>query len=126
LTSLRDCSTNSLSNLLRKFYDDGRTRFYLSEFAEESNCPTKEIEDFFVPLLGVGKIEGKVELRCPNCGKDAGIFNRISDMPQHVVCESCGHKFSRELEYVEIVLEMKKPFFRDQDNQPKTICEGSN
>ncbi len=114
----KDCSKNSLSNLLKKFYSEGKSRFYLSEFAEEAKCPAKEVEDFFIPLLGIGKIEGKVELRCPNCGRDFGLFNKISEVPKNVICDFCGHEFTVELEYVDIVLEVKKPFFRDQENIP--------
>jgi DNA-directed RNA polymerase subunit RPC12/RpoP len=110
----KDCSKSSLNNLLEQFISKGRTRFYLSEFAEESDCPIKEVEDYFIPLMGAGEIEGKLELRCPNCGKDFGLFRRTSDIPKSITCEFCGHKFTSSMEYTEIVLELKKPFFRDQ------------
>jgi predicted nucleic acid-binding Zn ribbon protein len=111
--------TNSLDRILRKFSREGKTRFYLSEFVEESNCPTNEVEDYLIPLLGAGNIEGKLELRCPNCGKDIGLFNRFSEIPESIACESCGQKFAKAMEFVEIVLEIKKPFFRDQES---TVC----
>jgi DNA-directed RNA polymerase subunit RPC12/RpoP len=104
-----------LNSLLKQFISEGRTRFYLSEFAEESNCPIKEVEDYFIPLLGNGKIEGRLELRCPNCGKDFGLFSKISEIPKTVNCEFCGYRFASAVEFTEIVLELKKPFFRDHE-----------
>lgn len=114
----KDCSKSSLNSLLKQFISKGRTRFYLSEFAEESNCPIKEVEEYFIPLLGAGEIEGRLELRCPDCGRDFGLFSRISEIPQNVTCEFCGHSFPNAMEYTEIVLELKKPFFRDQEIIP--------
>jgi predicted nucleic acid-binding Zn ribbon protein len=106
---------SSLSKLLKRFISEGKTRFYLSEFVEESNVPLSEVENYFVPLLGTNKIEGKLEVRCPNCGKDLGIFNRLPEIPESIVCEFCGYEFSKAMEYVEIVLEVKKGFFRVQE-----------
>jgi DNA-directed RNA polymerase subunit RPC12/RpoP len=116
LSCQKDCSNSSLSKLLRQFYNKGKIRFYLSEFAEESGRSMKEVEDYFIALLSTGKIEGKLELRCPNCGKDFGLFNRISEIPESITCEFCGHKFAKAMEYIEVILEIKKPFFRDQEN----------
>ena len=112
----KDCLRSTLNKLLRKFCREGKTRFYLSEFAEESNRPINEVEDYFIPLLGAGNIEGKLEVRCPNCGKDIGLFNRLSEIPENITCEFCGHNFSKAMEYIEMVLEIKERFFRDQES----------
>lgn len=68
------------------------------------------------------KIEGKLEVRCPNCGKDLGIFDRLPQIPEKNVCEVCGQEFPKAMEYVEIVLEVKKGFFRAQ----KESCPDSD
>lgn len=109
-----ECLTSSLNKILKRFCSEGKTRFYLSEFVNEAKISIKEAEDFFIPLLGVGKIEGKLEVRCPNCGKDLGIFNRVYQIPERIVCEFCGEEFTRELEYIEIILEVKEGFFRSE------------
>jgi DNA-directed RNA polymerase subunit RPC12/RpoP len=114
-----------LSKLLGKFYSEGKTRFYLSEIVEESSCSINEVEDFLIPLLGAGKIEGKLELRCPNCGKDFGLFNRYAEISDKITCEFCGYKFTKAMEFIEVVLEIKKPFFRGQENQSNNDKEKS-
>jgi DNA-directed RNA polymerase subunit RPC12/RpoP len=85
-----------------------------------------QVEDYFIPLLGTNRIEGKLEVRCPNCGKDLGVFNRLPEIPENIVCEFCGHGFSRAMEYIEIVLEVKKEFFRTQkESYPHSDRESS-
>jgi DNA-directed RNA polymerase subunit RPC12/RpoP len=123
LSFQKDCSKNILSDLLKQYYHEGKTRFYVSEFAEESKCSIEEIEDFFIPLMGVGKIEGKIELICPNCGKDLGLFGKISEIPQNVSCGYCGHEFTKSEEYFEVVLEIKTPFFRPEEGL--TSCQNT-
>lgn len=109
-----ECSNNFLNKTLKRFYSEGKTRFYLSEFVDEAKVSVREAEDFFIPLMGVGKIEGKLEVRCPNCGKDLGVFDKLPEIPEKIVCEYCGQQFSKALEYIEIVLEVQKGFFRAQ------------
>jgi hypothetical protein len=115
LSYQKDCLKNTLSELLGQYFLKGKTRFSVSEFADESKCSIEEIEDFFIPLMGVGKIEGKIELVCPNCGKDLGLFSKLFEIPQNITCSFCGYEFTKAEEYLEIVLEIKKPFFRDEE-----------
>lgn len=107
-------SKSFLSETLNRFFRSGKTRFYLSELVEEAKVSMQEAEDFIIPLLRKNKLEGRLELRCPNCGKDLGIYNKISDIPEEIFCEICGHQFDKSLEYIEIILEIKKAFFRHQ------------
>jgi len=110
--------TNSLKNTLNKtlnrFCVEGIKRFYLSEFIDEAKVSMQEAEDFFLPLLKKGKFEGKLEVRCPSCGKDVEIYDRISQIPEEIECEICGFEFYKSMEYIEIILEVKNKFFRDQ------------
>jgi predicted RNA-binding Zn-ribbon protein involved in translation (DUF1610 family) len=105
---------NSLSELLTKFCSEGKTRFYFSEFVEEGQVTVEEAEKFLMPLMGNGRIEGSLELRCPNCGKDIGIFKRIPEVPEENSCPICGYEFCRSTDYLEIVLEVKSEFFRSK------------
>jgi predicted nucleic acid-binding Zn ribbon protein len=104
-----------LNKILKKFLEQGKKSFYLSEFVTEANVTVREAEDFFLPLLKRGKLEGKLELRCPCCGKDVEMYDRMSQIPEEIECEICGCKFSKTAEYVEIILEVKGKFFRDQE-----------
>jgi len=74
----------------------------------------REAEDFFLPLLKKGELEGKLEVRCPNCGKDVEIYDRVSQVPEEIECEICGSQFSKSMDYIEIILEVTGKFFRDQ------------
>lgn len=105
---------NSLSKTLTKYGSEGKSPFYLSEFVQDTKVSIREAEDFFIPLLRSGDIVGKLEIRCPNCEKDIGTFKNLSKIPEEITCEICGYEFSRSLEYVEIVLEVKGKFFRAQ------------
>jgi len=104
----------TLNETLKKFCLEGKKRFYLSEFTIQAKVSIREAEDFFLPLLKKGKLEGKLEVRCPSCGKDVEIYDRISQVPEEIECEICGHEFSKSMDYIEIILEVKRKFFRDQ------------
>jgi hypothetical protein len=104
----------SLDKILRKFCLEGKARFYFSEFIEQGNVSVEEAEKFLIPLMGKGKIQGELELRCPNCGKDLGTFQRLPEIPQENICPICGHGFCKSFEYIEIVLEVKGDFFLGQ------------
>ena len=103
---------NTLNKTLEKFFSEGKTRFYLSEFASEAKTSIHEAENFIIPLLKEDELEGKLEVRCPNCGKDIEIYRRFIDIPDEIECEICGYRFHKSLEYIEIILEMKRKFFR--------------
>ena len=115
---LNECLKNSLSKTLARYSLEGKSPFYLSEFVQDTKVSVREAEDFFIPLLRSGEIAGKLEMRCPNCEKDIGTFEKLSEIPEKVTCEICGYEFSRSLEYVEIILEVKGKFFRLQKSSP--------
>lgn len=102
---------NSLNDILRKFCLEGKARFYFSEFVEEAKITTEQAEKFLIPLMGKGKIEGELELRCPNCGKDLGTFKRLPEIPDDNICPICNYSFCKSFDYIEIVLEVKDDFF---------------
>lgn len=79
-----DYLQSSLKRKLRKFCSKGRTRFYLSEFAEEAKISILQAEDFFIPLFKANKVEGSLEVRCPNCGRDQGLFKTFPDIPEDI------------------------------------------
>jgi len=104
----------------------GRKRFYLSDFTAEAKVSLREAEDFFLPLLKKGKLEGKLEVRCPSCGKDIEIFDKLSQIPEEIECEICDYEFTRSMDYVEIILEVKEGFFRDRMCASHLGREGSD
>lgn len=104
----------TLNETLKRFCSEGKKRFYLSEFTTQAKVSIREAEDFFLPLLKKGKLEGKLEVRCPSCGKDVEIYDRISQVPEEIECEICGYEFSKSMDYIEIILEVTGEFFRDQ------------
>lgn len=110
-----DSLTIGLNETLKRFCEEGRKRFYLDEFIIEAKVSVREAEDFFLPLLKKGKLEGKLEVRCPCCGKDVEIYDRMSQIPEEMECEICGCKFSKSMDYIEIILEVWDKFFRDQN-----------
>jgi len=111
---------------LERFVKEGKTRFYLNEFVEDANITTRQAEDFFLPLLRKSKLEGELEVRCPNCGKDIGIYDKMSQIPEQIECEICGCSFGRSSEYIEIILEVKGEFFRGPSYSPNSGQKTSN
>ena len=108
------CSHSSLKKKIERFLSEGRNKFYLREMVEEAHVSMRDAEDFLIPLLGENKIEGSLEVRCPNCGADQGTFKMYHEIPPEIECEICGHNFPRSDEYLNIVLEVKGEFFRAQ------------
>ena len=105
-------SKTILNETLKRFCQEGKTRFYLSEFVDEAKVSMSEAEDFFLPLLKRNELEGKLEVRCPSCGKDIEVYERISQIPDELECEMCGYVFSRSTQYIEVILEVAGGFFR--------------
>ena len=89
--------------------------FNIVEIRNVSEEFVSRAEDFLIPLLEENKIEGRLELRCPNCEADLGTFKKYHEIPEEIECEICGHKFPRSEEYLNIVLEVTgTKFFRAQ------------
>jgi len=120
LPSQIESSHNFLKKKIEKFISQGRNRFYLSEMVEETHVPIRDVENFLIPLLEKNKIEGTLEVRCPNCGADQGTFKKYYEIPSEIECEICGYEFPRSDEYLNIVLEVKGKFFRAQ-NVPSNL-----
>ena len=99
---------------IKEFLSQGRNKFYLREIVEEAHVSMRDAEDFFIPILEESKIEGSLEVRCPNCGADQGTFKKYHEIPSEIECEICGYEFPRSDEYLNIVLEVKGKFFRAQ------------
>ena len=114
MTSRTKSSQTSLARKIEEFVSKGRTKFYLREIVEEAKVSIREAEDFLIPLLERNKIEGSLELRCPNCGADQGTFKSYNEIPSETECEICGYEIQRSEDYADIVLEVKGGFFRAQ------------
>jgi ribosomal protein S27E len=120
---LRDQKKYSLNTLVRKlkeFISQGRNKFYLRDFVEEAHVSLLEAQDFFIPLLKENEIEGSLEVRCPCCGAELGIYKKYLDVPEEITCELCGEEFPRSSDFLEIVLEVKGKFFRTREGSPES------
>lgn len=114
MPSQKKFSQSFLKRKIKEFISQGRSKFYLREMIEEAHVSMREAEDFLIPLLEENKIEGSLELRCPNCGADQGTFKKYHEIPSEMECEICGYEFPRSEDYINIVLEVKAKFFRAQ------------
>jgi len=114
LKDQKECSRIILAKKLKEFVSQGRKKFYLRDIIEEAHVSILDAEDFFIPLLKEDEIEGSLEVRCPNCGAELGIFKRYPEIPEELTCELCGTEFPRSPDYLEIILEIKGKFFRTQ------------
>lgn len=111
MTSKQDHSKNSSTNRIKSVIQ-GKRRIYFRELLKEADVSTEDLEDFLIPLLGEGKIEGKLEVHCPDCGADLGSFKKYTDIPKENDCEICGHSNPLSDNYLEVLLEVKGDFFR--------------
>lgn len=110
-----DYSKTTLKRKIEEFLSQGRNKFYFHEMVEEAQVSVRDAENFLIPLLEEGNIEGRLELRCPDCEAQLGTFKKYHEIPKKIECEICGHEFSRSDEYVNIVLEVTgTKFFRAQ------------
>jgi len=116
LASNHNCSNSSESRI--KAVLQGRKEIYFRELKRKAEVSTEELEDFLLPLLGEGVIDGKLELRCPSCGADLGSFPRYTDIPKENYCENCRHSNPFSDNYLEIVLEVKGDFFQANGEPP--------
>lgn len=115
LSNQIEYSKITLKRKIEEFLSQGRNKFYFREMVEEAHVSVRDAEDFLIPLLEENRIEGRLELRCPNCEADLGTFAKYHEIPQNAECEICGHKFQRSDECLNIVLEVTgTEFFRAQ------------
>lgn len=121
----KKCSRSTLKKKLEEFVSQGRNKFYLREIVEEAHVTVVEAENFFIPLLKENELEGNLEVRCPTCGADLGTYKRYPEIPEKLSCELCGTEFPRSDEYLNIVLEVKGKFFRDQRRSSSFNRKGS-
>ncbi len=113
MTSKQNYSDSSANRI--KAALNGRKSITFRELRKKADVSTEELEDFLLPLLGEGVIEGKLEVRCSNCGADLGSYSKYTDVPKENDCEICGHSNPFSDDYLEIVLEVKADFFRGGD-----------
>jgi hypothetical protein len=105
--------SDSLTETLKRFVSEGKKVFYLDELVKQSKVPLNCTENFLLPLLRKDRLEGKLEVRCPKCGRDQGLFCKVSSIPQVLTCDICDLEFSTQREDLQIVLEVKGDFFRE-------------
>lgn len=115
MSNQTDYSKTTLKRKIEEFLSQGRSKFYFREMVEEAQVSVQDAENFLIPLLERGNIEGRLELRCPNCEAQLGTFKKYREIPEKIECEICGHEFSRSEENMNIVLEVTgTKFFRAQ------------
>ncbi len=51
-----------------------RKKIYFHEIMKALNVSAKQLDDFLIPLLGEGAIDGAIDLRCPDCGAELGVL----------------------------------------------------
>lgn len=117
MRNLKTCST-SLEKTVKNIVARGQRKVYLRELLSEAKVSIEDAEDFLIPLLGEGTIEGSLELHCPVCGADLGSFRRYTDIPNETECYACGNIANRSDDYLEVVLEVKGGFFRCERKVP--------
>ena len=118
---------NSLSRLLERAFLKGRRQLYFSTILRESNLPSELVEGTLFSFFQSGAVEGSLELRCPECGKDLGEYKKLSEMPQEVECYICDAKIPRSFDYVELVVHLKgDTFFREHRNPPSDDFGANN
>lgn len=119
MSNQAESSQNILRKKIEEFLSQGIDKFYLEEIAEKAQVSFQETEAYFLPLLKKNEIEGKLEVRCPNCEGHQGGFSKYTDIPRQMHCELCDHEFSRSDDYIDVVLEVKGKFFRPQKRKPE-------
>lgn len=101
-----------MAKTLELFLSKGKNKFYLRDIVEESGLPLREVEDFFFPLLKENEVEGSLEVRCPECSSELGVYRQYPQIPSEIYCENCGSSFKKSSEDMEIIIEIKNKFFR--------------
>ncbi len=112
MVDLTKSSQNILAKKLEEYIQKGKNQFYLRDIVEETKISMVEVEDFVIPLLKQNELEGKLEVRCPNCSAELGIYKNYHELPPELECEFCGTTFPTSSEYMEIILEVTGKFFR--------------
>ncbi len=105
--------SNSLTETLKRFIAEGKIVFYFDDLVKQSKVPRRYAEEYLIPLLKKDSLEGKIEVRCPRCRRDQGIFKNLSSVPKEFTCDICDLDFSMHREDLQIILEVKGDFFRD-------------
>lgn len=109
---MKKSSQNSLINKIEEYLQQGKRRFCLREISEDANVSLIEAENFFIPILKKNELEGSLEIRCPRCGTQIGTYKKYSEIPHEFECEFCEVSFPLSDNLLEVVLEVKKNFFR--------------
>ena len=105
---------SSLEKQIESLVSQGKTKFYFREIIENAHITMGEAEDSLLPLLEKNKLEGSLELRCPECGADLGIYEKYTEIQKQINCEICSYEFPLSDDYLEIILEVKGDFFRSR------------
>ncbi len=71
-----------------------------------------------------GKDSGKVELRCPACGRDSWLLRKpkyegFTKVGETLACALCGHEFSSEAEIP--FKDRRKPQVFSEDDRPRPV-----
>jgi len=108
-----ESSTATLNEILRKYAAQGKRTFDLRSLFQDVGGNFKTLESTLIPYLLDGKMSARLQVRCPECGKDLGEFERISQIPDELECQACGTTFPRETEYLDVICTLSDiGFFR--------------
>jgi predicted nucleic acid-binding Zn ribbon protein len=106
-------SEYSLGKLLGREYAKGTTHLYFDSILRQLNLPSEQVELMLLDYFQSGAVEGTLELRCPECGKDLGRFKKLREIPAETTCYICGAIVPQSFSYVELVVHLKSgTFFR--------------
>lgn len=93
----------TLDEVLKKYAAQGKRTFELRSLFRDVGTDPKILERVILQYFLSGKISARLQPRCPDCGKDLGAFDRLSQVPEELHCEVCGATFPRDLEYLDVI-----------------------
>jgi ribosomal protein S27E len=114
----------TLDEILRKYAAEGKRTFDLRSLFQDVGGNIKTLESTVIPYLLSGKMSARLKVRCPECGKDLGEFERISQIPDELQCQACGTTFPRETEYLDVICTLADiGFFREPSKTEEPLSK---
>ena len=72
--------------------DAGLKRFSFKTLAEEISAPVEEINKEALGYVSKGFLKEIYEIRCSECGKNAGEYEPYTSIPNEITCPHCETK----------------------------------
>ena len=89
-------------------------------WAYENMIKAEEVDKTLKALVNMGYLTPIVEVRCPECGAHLGDFKQLTEIPEKIQCDECGHTFIKREELdssynlVFVTTEAGVRFFREK------------